>query len=301
MQRDIRLKQGTIHYRETGPADGPPVVFVHGLLVNGALWRKVVPELDGELRCIVPDWPLGSHEIALERGADRTPAGMADLIADFIAALDLEDVTLVANDTGGALSQIMVTRRPERIGRLVLTPCDAFDNFLPKMFRPLQHVAKIPGALLALSQPSRLPAVRRPIYGVLTKESVPDEITAAWALPPLRDSGVRRDVLGLLKTIHPRYTLDAAAKLSAFDRPVLIAWGPEDRFFPFEHAERLAAILPDARVERVDGARTFISEDQPVRLAGLIRDFVSEQGPAPGSTPRAARPAASSPAASGTA
>src|ERR1700722_9377888 len=132
---ELELAQGKIRYRDAG--DGKPLVFVHGLLVDGLLWRKVTPLLDGEFRCIVPDWPLGSHRVALAPSADRSPRGMAHLIADFLAAMELEEVTLVANDTGGAIAQLLVTERPERIDRLVLTPCDCYENFLPPDFRPL--------------------------------------------------------------------------------------------------------------------------------------------------------------------
>src|SRR5688500_18689891 len=128
--KEVRLKQGVVRYREVG--SGPPLVFVHGLLVNGELWRKVVPLLSGSYRCIVPDWPLGSHAVALEPDAELSPVGVAALIADFLAALELKGVTLVGNDSGGALCQLVATRHPERLGRLVLTTCDAFEVFPPK-------------------------------------------------------------------------------------------------------------------------------------------------------------------------
>src|SRR4029453_6472584 len=107
-----------IRYHETG--NGPAVVFVHGLLVNADLWRTVVPGIAAAgYRCIAPDWPLGSHEIAVP-GADLTPTGIAALIASFLEALDLRDVTLVANDTGGAMTQILMSRDHDRVGRVVL-------------------------------------------------------------------------------------------------------------------------------------------------------------------------------------
>ena len=133
------LTAGTIEYEDAG--SGPVIVFVHGLLVDGSLWRKVVPRLDG-FRCVVPTLPLGSHrEPMRDRGA-LTPIGIADLLAEFLERLELTDVTIVANDTGGAITQLLLTRRPERIARVVLTPCDAFENFLPPAFRPLQWLAK---------------------------------------------------------------------------------------------------------------------------------------------------------------
>lgn len=286
----VDLPHGTIHYLDTG-GDGPPIVFVHGLLVDGRLWRKVVAELEGEFRCIVPDLPLGSHSTPMKPGADMTPRGVATLIADFIRALGLERPAVVANDTGGALTQIMITDHPGVGGPVVLTPCDTFDNFLPALFRPLQYAAKVPGVFTALAQGTRVAALRRPVFALLTKRPIPDAVTEAWARPYLQDAGVRRDTLRFVRAIHTRYTLDAAARLGSFDQPVLLAWAPEDRFFLLDHAQRLAQIIPDARIETVEDSLAFVPEDQPERLAELIRGFV----PRPAATPPGTRPPAPSP------
>jgi pimeloyl-ACP methyl ester carboxylesterase len=270
---EITLPQGTVHYRDEG--SGPAVVFIHGALVNGRLWEPVVERLAAHARCIVPDLPLGSHPIALNRDADLTPTGLARLIADFIAALELEDVTLVGNDTGGALCQLVTARHPERLGGLVLTNCDAFENFPPKAFKGLIYAART-NALTSMMQPLRVPAARRlPLaYGWLTKHPLPGDVLDDWLQPFFRDSGVRRDARRALAAVDPAILLDNAPKLTAFDRPVLIAWAPEDRFFPLEHGRRLAALFPDAQVVEIPDARTFISWDQPERLAQLLKDFV---------------------------
>jgi pimeloyl-ACP methyl ester carboxylesterase len=270
---EITLPQGTIHYRDDG--EGPPLVFVHGALVNGRLWEPVVERLAGRARCIVPDLPLGSHRRPLNADADLTPPGLAQLIADFLAALDLQDVTLVGNDTGGGLCQFVVVRHPERVDRLVLTNCDAFDNFPPKAFRGLVLAARA-HLLTATLQALRLRPVRRwPIaYGWLSKRPVPDDVLDGWVQPFLTDAGVRRDARRFLAAVDPALLLDNATRLGEFDRPVLLAWAPEDRFFPVAHAHRLAALFPDARVVEIRDARTFISWDQPDRLTELIESAV---------------------------
>ena len=271
--RRLQLGKAVVRAHSTG--EGPAIVFVHGALVNANLWRKVVPRLEGFQR-VALDLPLGSHTEPVPE-ADLTPPALADLIADSIDALGLDDVTLVGNDTGGALSQILVTRRPERIGRLVLTSCDAFDNFPPRAFRIVLAPARIPGVGPLLLKPLRLRPLRRlPLaYGWLSQEPIDREADDSYVLPVVRDRAIGRDVRRLLNGLDARYTLDAAARLSRFDRPVLIAWSAEDRFFPPAHAERLARILPDARVEPIEGARTFSAEDRPERLAELIGSFVS--------------------------
>jgi pimeloyl-ACP methyl ester carboxylesterase len=273
---ELQLPQGQIRYRDSG--DGKPLVFVHGLLVDGLLWRKVTPLLHGEFRCIVPDWPLGSHRVALAPSADRSPRGMAHLIADFLEAMELEEVTLVANDTGGAIAQLLVTERPARIGRLVLTPCDCYENFFPPMFKPLQWLARVPGALTLAAQPMRSAVVRRsPLgFGLLTKRPIPEEITWGWVEPSLTDRDVRNDAIGLLRAVDARDTLAAAEKLRDFDRPTLIAWAREDIVFKPRFAERLARDIPNSRVEWIEDSRSFVSEDQPARLAELIGAFARE-------------------------
>lgn len=271
----VDLEQGPVSYREQGA--GRPIVFVHGLLVNSLLWRKVIAELEGEFRCIAPDLPLGSHSNAMRADADLTPPGLARIVEDFIAALELEDVTLVGNDTGGAVCQLVVTRHPGRLGRLVLTNCDAFENFLPPAFRPLQWLARVPGALTAALQPMRIRPLRRsPLgFGLLTRRAVDHDVLEAWIRPSLSDAGVRRDAIKVLRGIDSRYTMEAAEQLRDFDRPALLAWAVEDRFFKIGFAERLAACLADARLERIEDSRTFVPEDQPERLAELIRAFES--------------------------
>jgi pimeloyl-ACP methyl ester carboxylesterase len=273
----VDLRQGTVRYRDTG-GDGEAIVFVHGLLVNGSLWRKVTPALrSAGYRCIAPDWPLGSHLPAMRPDADNTPRGVAHLIADFLAALELSDVTIVANDTGGAIAQLLVTERPERVGRLVLTPCDCYENFLPPAFRPLQWLARVPGALMLLMQPMRVAAVRRSRrvgFGMLTREPIDDEVTDGWVRPFLADGGVRRDTARLLRAVDSRDTLAAAEKLRSFQAPTLLAWSPKDRFFKIAFAQRLAQAVPNARLVRMEDSYTFVSEDEPERLAQLIEELI---------------------------
>ena len=281
-QKEVRLPQGTISYRERG--SGEPIVFVHGLLVNGALWRRVTPPLEGEFRCVVPDLPLGSHRVPMDAGADLSPPGVARLVSDFLAALDLDGVTLVGNDTGGAISQLVAAHHPERLRRLVLTPCDAYENFLPPAFRPLQYAAYVPGLITVLMQGGRIGAIRRgPLgFGLLSKRRpIDDETLQGYLAPFLADHRVRRDALKVLRGISNRQTIEAAELLHQFDRPTLIAWAREDRFFKLRFAERLAEEIPNARLVRIEDSRTFVSEDQPERLAEEIASFVRETAAAP--------------------
>jgi pimeloyl-ACP methyl ester carboxylesterase len=285
--RELDLPQGRLRYFEAG--SGSPIVFLHGLLVNANLWRKVVARLLPEFRCLTLDLPLGAHTLPMPDAADLTPQGLADLIADTLDALALDQVTLVGNDTGGALCQIVVTRRPERVGRLVLTSCDYRDNFPPPMFRYFKPAAAIPGAMRLLMLPMRLRAPRRlPFaFGWLVARPIERRAEDSYLLPGMSIAGVERDLKRVIKGIDTGYTNAAADRLGEFGKPALIAWSRDDRFFKPAHAERLAHDLPNARLEWIENARSLSPEDEPDRLAELIAAFLRE--PLPGATHTRAR------------
>lgn len=274
MKHEVHLPQGTIRYREDGT--GEPLLFVHGVVVNGDLWRKVVPRLSKDFRCIVPDWPLGSHEVPMAPDADLSPPGLAKLIVDFMDALGLETVTLVGNDTGGAISQIVAAEYPDRIARLVLASCDMYDRFFPPLFKPLQMAAALPGSIWLIGQSLRPRfAQRLPVaFGWVTKRHPEQAVVDSYLAPGRASAGVRRDLRKVLRGVDSRYTIDAAEKLKSFDKPVLLPWAVEDKLFPLEYARRFAAALPDATVEEIADSYTFIPEDQPERLAEAIAAFV---------------------------
>lgn len=278
----VETEHGPIVVREVG--EGPPLVFVHGLLVHGDLWRKVVPHLAENFRCITLDLPLGAHERAMCADADLTPPGLARLIASLLDHLGLQDVTLIGNDTGGALCQITAANHPERLGRMVLTSADSYDIFPPAMFRYLAVTARIPGGIATLAQTMRVRALRKLPFalGWLAKHGIDDAIVDGYIRPIQEDADVRRDLAKVLLGLDPAYTLEAARALTTFSRPVLLAWSREDRFFPMEYAERLARDLPHARLEPIDDSWTFSPEDQPEALAGLIASFATERAAAAG-------------------
>ncbi len=257
------------------------IVLVHGFMVDGSLWSDVAPLLSERSRVVVPDLPLGSHRHAMADNADLSLPGMARLVADFLAALDLHQVTLVGNDTGGAVCQLVATRHPQRLARLVLTNCDAYEHCPPPVLRYLLVAARLSGVVWLLAQSLRLrPARRLPIaYGWTSHRRPPRAVEDAWVEPLRTDGKVRRDVRKLLRALSPGDTLEAADQLSGFPGPTLLAWGRPDRLFPARLAERLAADIPNCRLEWIDGARAFVPLDAPARLAEVICDFALPAGP----------------------
>ena len=275
--RTFELPQGTIRYRDSGTGE-EVVVLLHGLLVGGDLWKDVVRELEAEFRVIVPELPLGAHTVALEPTADRSPGGVAELIAGLLEALDLREVTLVGNDSGGALCQLVAVHHPDRVARMVLTPCDAFEVFPPALFKPLVWAARLPGGLTAYLQPVRLRALRRlPIaFGWLTKRGIERAVMDGWVRSYFGNAGVRRDATAFVRAAKPDVMKQVGARLSSFEKPVLVAWACDDRHFKWDLGERLARAFPDARLERIEDSYTFVAVDQPERTAQLIRAFVHE-------------------------
>jgi pimeloyl-ACP methyl ester carboxylesterase len=269
----VDLPHGTLHYYEAG--SGPPIVFLHGYLMGANLWGPVVHLLNHEFRCIGPELPFGAHPTPMQPDADLTTAGLGRLVADFLQALDFREVILVGNDSGGAIAQVVAARHPQRLGGLVLATCDAFDNHPPKLFRPLITTART-GALTPLlaslkARPARsLPSA----YGWLTHRQLPHELIDGWLADYLADRGVRRDTRRLLAALgDDAFMSQIAAELAGFTKPALLAWAADDKFFPLQHARRLAGILPEARLELIEGSRTWVMRDQPQRTAQLIGQF----------------------------
>ena len=276
MEHTCELPAGTLHYREYGA--GEPVVFVHGFAVDGRLWEPVAQRLAGRgLRCIVPTWPFGSHRTPMKPDADLAPPAAAGIVGDFLAALELDQVTIVGNDSGGAVTQMLVTTDASRIGRLVLTNCDAFEEFPPGVFKLMSKAGRLPGAGYVLAQSMRFePVIRAPFgFGALNAKRQPIELLRSWVEPLIRDKEIRRDAMKFFGAADTRDTLAAAAKLPDLDVPALLVWCEDDTFFTLELAARLRDALGDATLVTVPDAKTFVPLDQPEAVADAIASFVA--------------------------
>jgi pimeloyl-ACP methyl ester carboxylesterase len=311
----VTLDAGTIHYDKTGPADGRPVVFIHGYAMGRSLWRPLAERLsDRGLSCVAPTWPLGAHTEPMRADAELTMEGVAGMVGELLEALGLADVVLVGNDTGGAIAQIVAGRGEEaraaghggeagdpsaageaagggqaggagkaraggakadaagRLGALVLTSCDAFEHFPPPILKPLIAAAKLPPVFAAALQPLRTRFGRSRAFGALAHADI-DRLVVEWTTPALTDAGVREDLRRFTASMKQESMIRAAQRLPRFDKPALIAWSADDAFFPVEDGRRLAATLPNARLEVIERSRTFSMIDQPDRLAELIAGF----------------------------
>jgi pimeloyl-ACP methyl ester carboxylesterase len=274
---EVELSAGTIEYEDTG-GEGPTLVLLHGLAMDGSLWRHVVADLRVDHRCVVPTLPLGGHRRPMRPDADLTLTGISRLVGQLLEAVDLRDVVLVQNDWGGAIV-VAGDGRSDRLARLVLVACEAFDNYPPGLpGKAVALAAKLPGGVNAVLQPLRIKALRRTptAFGWMSKRPVPDAVMDAWLAPALGRREIRRDLGKYARSARRHQMVEATERLRSFDGPALVVWATEDRVMPPEHGRRLAALLPDARLVEIDDSYTLVPEDQPARLAGAIRDFVRE-------------------------
>ncbi|MEV7237144.1 alpha/beta hydrolase [Streptomyces sp. NPDC051020] len=273
---EVQLSAGPVAYQDTG-GDGPVVVLLHGVAMDGSLWRHVVADLSPDHRCVVPTLPLGGHRRPMKPDADLSILGVARLVAEFLDVLDLTDVTLVMNDWGGAQA-LVADGRDQRIGKLVITSCEAFDNFPPGLpGSNLYASAKMPGGLnIAFNLLKLKPMRRLPMtWGRMSKRPVPHEVMDAWFRPLWTNPEIRRDLRKYVLGVPPRgELLHWAERLRDFDRPALVVWAAEDKVMPPEHGRRLAEMLPRGELVEISDSYTLIPEDQPQELARHIRAFL---------------------------
>jgi len=279
---EFELSAGTIEYEDSG-GEGPVIVFSHGLFMDGSQWRHVVADLRGDYRCVLPTLPLGAHRHPMRPEADLSMRGIATLLGELLEHLDLRDVTLAMSDWGGP--QLLVgSRYEERIARLVICSCEAFDNVPPKgTAKALPYIARVPGGVAAVVFPFRFDRLRRlPVtYGALSRRPVPREVMDRWFGPAIAQRAVRRDVAKYVRSSAQgrRDLLAASEDLCAFTGPALVAWASENRMMPRDHGRRLAELLPHGRLVEIPDSYTLIMEDQPAQLTACMREFLRDTQP----------------------
>jgi pimeloyl-ACP methyl ester carboxylesterase len=270
----VELPQGKLAYRTAGPPESnqPPVVLVHGALVDARLWAPVADRLAADgIRSYTPTLPLGSHPWPMNADADLSPRGVAGLVLDFIRALDLRDVTIAGNDTGGAICQILLGADPSLIGAAVFTNCDALGTFPPRSLAPLFFALRHPGVVACIAPGMRSKAIRNgPLaYGPLSSGTLDPSLTLDW-VTPLADPAIRRDVAKVARGVHPRVLLDAASRFGQFTGPVRVLWGEADSMFLVKLGRQLSEAFPHATFTTVPGGRAFLPLDHPDAVADEI-------------------------------
>jgi pimeloyl-ACP methyl ester carboxylesterase len=273
---ELELTAGTIEYEDSG-GEGPVLVLLGGLVMDGSVWDPLVEDLRGDHRCVVPTLPLGAHRKAMHADADLTLNGFAGMVAELLERLQLDDVTLVQNDHAAAL--VLAAANPPRVSRLVISSCEAFENYPPGLpGKNVRLTAFVPGGVFLTMQAMRIRALRRlPIaFGWMAKHPLPDELLDRWFAPLQRQRAVRRDFRKYVTSGRRRQMVEVCERLRSFARPALVVWTPEDKVQRPEHGRRFAELLPDARLVEIADSYTLIMRDQPQAFARAIREFVRE-------------------------
>ena len=282
----LNTRLGPLAWQSSG--HGPALVFFAGALANHYLWRDVIARLGDRYRCVTVDLPLGAHPRPLAEGADRSATSLARLLLDCLDLLDVDDATVVVNDTaGGLLLLSLASGHPAlgRVSRLVLTNCESYDQFPPDSLKRASALSRaLPGPAAAMIRLQlrlllRRPAAQRRFAATVTASGLDRERTESFFGPAVRDRRVAGDLVAAMAGFRPQLLLDAAAAIPGFDRPVLLVWGEECQFFPMSHARRLASDFPRATLFPVPGARTWVPVDNPAAVAGAIAEFVPARVP----------------------
>jgi pimeloyl-ACP methyl ester carboxylesterase len=272
--RYVDLDGVTLRVHDAGA--GPVILLVNGFLANADLWRGVVPPLVAAgFRCVAPDWPLGGHPVPVP-GADLSVEGLADLLERLLTRLDLTDVTVVANDSGGVGVQALMVRADPRVARVVLTPVDCYAHYPPPVLAALPVLARSAVGTRLAVEALRSARVRRlPVaFGAATHRPVPARVLDGYLMPSRDSAAIRSDVRRFLRTVAPRHTLAVARGFGSVRIPVRVVWGSDDRMFPVRLARRLVADIAGAELTVVDRAAAWLPEDRPDVLADVIRGFV---------------------------
>jgi pimeloyl-ACP methyl ester carboxylesterase len=260
----VKTPSGSIAYREHGR--GPVALFVHGVLLNGHLWRHQLGALSDIRRCIAPDLLAhGDTEIAATQ--DVSVTANAEMLAQFLDALRIEQVDLVGNDSGGGIAQIFAARHPRRVRSLTLTDCDTHDNWPPEAFKPFLAMAAAGGlrgtltSMVGDKNMYRSPHALGPAYE--HPESVADETIDIYLEPHLRTAQRTRDLERFLAAFDSAHTVAVEGRLKQLQAPTFIGWGTDDIYFDVKWGNWLAATIPGMRRHiRFDGAHIFFPEER---------------------------------------
>jgi pimeloyl-ACP methyl ester carboxylesterase len=280
--RTATVPAGQIDYDETG--SGPPVVLLHGLLMDHTLWDGVLPLLPPGFRYVRPVLPLGAHRRPMRPDADLTMPGQVNIVADLLDALGLEEVTLVHSDWGGGLF-LTAYGRDRRVARQVILPCEAFDNFPPGLPGKMVKLAvAVPGGVRLAARQLRVGWLRRLplLLGQMARRPIPDELARRWTEPVLRQPEIRRDLIAYCRTEFDAASLIRQTEaLRDFAGDTLVLWSPDNKVMPPEHGHRLAELIPRARYAEVPGAYVLSMLDEPEAVAREIGQFLLDTVPAP--------------------
>jgi pimeloyl-ACP methyl ester carboxylesterase len=273
LKNSVATPSGRIAYVEKGT--GPIALFVHGVLLNGHVWRHQLEALSDARRCIAIDL-LAHGDTEIDSRQDVSVTANARMIGEFLDALGIDQADLVGNDSGGGIAQIFAALNPDRVRSLTLTDCDAHDNWPPDAFKPFLEMVAAGGLERTLAAMLVDKGVYRSAGALGPAYEHPDRITDAtiemYLQPFLRTEGRLRDFERFLLAFDCKHTLAIESSLRKLQVPTLIVWGTDDVYFDVRWSNWLADTIPGTkrRVE-LQGARIFFPEERPEELNRELR------------------------------
>lgn len=269
--KNIETSFGRIAYREVG--EGPPALFVHGVLANGSLWDGVMAEVAQVRRALAPDLLGHGETVAADPDQNLSFGPQAEMLIELVEALGCGPVDLVGNDSGGAICQVFAGRRPDLVRSLALTNCDTADNVVPEALVPFLELCRRGEALALFESMAGDLGMARAVLGtgLADPDRVSDETIRDFVEPVLRHERDERAIQRWMADLTDRDLRAVQADLGRLDVPALVLWGTDDVFFPVDDARRLAALIPGAQLVEVAGAKLFHPLEQPDLLAGHLR------------------------------
>jgi pimeloyl-ACP methyl ester carboxylesterase len=270
------LSLGRIRVRTAGT--GPAIMFTHGLLVDGRIWDEVATAVATKgFTVVLPDLPLGAHSTPVVDRTKLTTTGVAHTIIEIADELRIDRFAILGFDTGGAISQVTAAEHPDRIERLALMSCDAFEHYPPLLIKPFKWAALWPPAMslvLKTLSHNRYQHIPLPL-GLVAKHKIDQQLVAAWSQPAGTNPAIRQDVVAFIKQMSSVDTLAAAEKLRRFAGPSMVMWSRQEKVFPKKDAQRLTDLIPGCQLRWIDDAYTFASLDNPTRMIELTLEFMN--------------------------
>lgn len=271
LRKSVNTSYGDIAYVEQG--SGPVALFVHGVLLNSALWRYVIDDLKGERRCIAIDI-LGHGATRTKPDQDLSFVSQAAMVEAFLSVMNIDQVDLVANDSGGGLSQIFAAEHPERIRTLTLTNCDTHDNYPPEALKGFVALAQNGQIGATIQRVFDEPEFGKNLLGTAYEhpEELSKETIEAYLKPWLEGDRAKDLERFLTQNEDSSQSTRIEPKLRQLRAPTLIVWATDDVFFDKQWAYWLKDTIPGATdVVEVPGAKLFFPEERPQALIEPIR------------------------------
>jgi pimeloyl-ACP methyl ester carboxylesterase len=275
-RQEVELSCGRVTYLRHG--SGPSVLLVHGIPTSARLWEPLLGDLGEHFDCIAPDL-LGLGHSRPNPAADLASPGQADMLAELLDALGIEQTLLVLHDQGGAHGQQLLVRHGARVRAVAFCDVVCFDNWEVPVVAALSRLSRRPAVVRALAS-ARLPqALMRHAYPfpqTAVRGRLPDALVDDWYRALDAGGDLLDEWCRYVVAQDPRWTVEAVPTLRSWTKPAHVVWAADDRFLPPSWAARLAAEIPgvDENPTLLPHAGHFFHPEVPRTAAAALLRFL---------------------------